>query len=289
MTLVAIASAGFNAQIDPMGAQLFTLRDAAGRDLLWDGDPAVWKGRAPILFPIVGRLNGGAYRHDGKTYELPRHGFARTSLFTLVETAADRARFRLAASEETRAVYPFAFVLEILFALADATLTMTATVRNEGDELMPASFGFHPAFRWPLPYGADRGVHAIRFAQEEPAPVRHLDADGLVLPEEFPTPVTGRTLGLADDLFTRDAIVMDRIASRNLTYGADAGPKLEIGFPGTALLGLWTKPGAGFVCIEPWHGHADPQGFQGDLLDKPGMMLIAPGQSRSCTMTVTLS
>jgi galactose mutarotase-like enzyme len=289
MTLTTIASAGLSAEIDALGAQLSILRDDQGRDLLWDGDPAVWKGRAPILFPIVGNLNGGQYRHAGKTYQLPRHGFARTSLFSVAQAAPDRALLRLAASDETRAVYPFDFMLEILFALADATLTMTATVTNAGVQAMPASFGYHPAFRWPLPYGEDRAAHRIRFAEDEPAPVRYLDAEGLILPQEFPTPIAGRTLVLADELFTRDAIVMDRIASQSLTYGAATGPQLAIGFPDTPQLGLWTKPGAGYVCIEPWQGHADPQGFHGDLTEKPGMMHIAPGQSHRCTMTVTLA
>ena len=77
--LIAIRGEGLSAQINPLGAELFSLIDAEGRDLLWDGDPAVWAGHAPILFPIIGELVGGAYRLDGKTYPLSRHGFARQS------------------------------------------------------------------------------------------------------------------------------------------------------------------------------------------------------------------
>ena len=123
---------------------------------------------------------------------------------------------------------------------------------------MPASFGFHPALRWPLPYGNARAGHAIHF-EEEPAPVRRLDAEGLVRPDSFPTPVIGHDLALRDDLFTDDALIFDALQNRRLRYGAESGPQIEIAFADTPYLGLWTKPGADFICIEPWHGIADSQ------------------------------
>ena len=98
----------------------------------------------------------------------------------------------------------------------------------------------------------------------------------------------GRTLALRDELFTNDALVFDRIASRRLTYGADAGPRLEVAFPDTDLLGVWTKPGAGYICIEPWHGWADPVGYTGDFRDKPGVFTVEPGGERAMTMSIAV-
>jgi len=287
--VIAIRSDGLSAEIDPFGAQLFALRDAEGNDLLWDGDPAVWTGRAPVLFPIVGGLNGGRYRLGGQAFALPRHGFARHRLFEVAETSGDRAVFRLRWDEETLAAYPFRFELDLAFAVAGACLTMTATVRNlDPTAPMSASFGFHPALRWPLPYGQPRAAHVIVFDQEEPAPIRRIDADGLVQPARFPTPVEGRALVLRDDLFTDDALIFDKIASRRLAYGADAGPLIEVAFPDTTLLGVWTKPGADFICIEPWHGWADPAGYEGDFRDKPGVFEVEPGGERAMAMSITL-
>mgnify|MGYP001533999447 CR=1 FL=1 len=34
----------------------FTSIEAGGREYLWQGDPAVWSGQAPICFPICGGL-----------------------------------------------------------------------------------------------------------------------------------------------------------------------------------------------------------------------------------------
>ena len=286
--LISIASEGLGAEIDPQGAQLFALRDAEGRDLLWDGDPAIWNGRAPVLFPIVGSLANGRYRVDGATFDLPRHGFARNSRFEVAESTTSSARFRLRADEKTLAIYPFRFELEIGFALAGATLTVTGAVRNPGDRLLPASLGFHPAFRWPLPYGQARAAYGLQFDRDEPAPIRRLSAQGLVEAATRPTPVAGRELTLRDDLFEADAVIFDALASRSVRYGAPEGPHLRIDFPDTPYLGVWTKPGAPFICVEPWHGIADPEGFQGDFRDKPGVFEVAPGEAREVTFSVSL-
>jgi len=286
---VAIASEGLRAWIDPMGAQLSALRDADGLDLLWDGDPAIWASRAPILFPIVGEVAGGAYRVDGKTYHLPRHGLARRRAFSVVAQTPHAVTFRLSADEASLAVYPFAFELDMIFALSGTTLAMIAEIRNRGAAPMPASFGFHPAFCWPLPYLAERSAHQILFDKAEPAPVRRISPEGLVKAQTYPSPVEGRVLPLSDDLFVDDALILDQLASPGLTYGPPEGRQLKIDFPGAPYLGLWTKPNAPFVCVEPWWGIADPEGFTGELADKPGMMIVPPGGVRSVAMTVTLT
>ncbi len=285
---VAIASAGLSAAISPLGAELVELADAAGSPLLWSGDPAVWRGRAPILFPIVGMLAGGRYRLDGTAHAMPRHGFARHSRFEVVARSPAAATFRLEASAATRAIYPFDFRLDMGFALTGATLRMAASIANLGDRAMPASFGFHPAFRWPLPYGEPRDAHDIRFARAEPEPIRRIDGDGLLTPAPLPTPVAGDRLALRDALFVEDALIFDRLRGRGLSYGAARGPRLAVDFDDLPLLGVWTKPGAGFVCIEPWQGIADPRGFAGDIRDKPGIIAIAPGATRELAMRVTL-
>ena len=287
--LIDIASPGLSAQIHPLGAQLFTLRDSAGRDLLWNGDPAVWKGRAPILFPIIGALAGNEYRLDCQTYTLSRHGFARDRMFTLVEAARNHARLRLDWDAQTLDRYPFRFRLEMRFHLSDATLRMSALVRNlEEEKTLPASFGFHPALRWPLPYGEPRADHVLTFELDEAAPIRRLDAQGLLLPEKFETPVRGQTLELHDALFEKDVVMFDGIASRRVRYGAARGPQIEVGYDGMPQLGVWTKPGAGFLCIEPWHGFADPQGYSGDFREKPGLAHLPPGTAREFAMTISL-
>jgi galactose mutarotase-like enzyme len=287
---VAISSGLLTARIAPLGAELRSLTDGSGAEWMTDGDPAFWTGHAPLLFPIVGSLAGDCYRLGGGTWSLPRHGFARRSVFELAERRADHARFRLSDSAETRAVYPFAFTLDMAFGVVGMTLEMAATVTNPGRETLPFSFGYHPAFAWPLPGGADKGAHTLAFAQDEPQPVRRVSREcGLVLPETEATPVRGRELALNEDLFRADAVIWDHLSSRALTYSAQGGGRLDIAFPDSPSLGLWQVPGARYLCIEPWQGHADPQGFSGDFRDKPGVVALEPGASRLFRMTVTVT
>jgi galactose mutarotase-like enzyme len=284
---ITLRSESLVAQIDPQGAQLSVLRDSHQRELLWNGDPAEWKSRAPILFPIVGTLNGGQYRWQGASYPLPRHGFARERRFAVVRHDEHEALFRLVADAETRRVFPFDFELDVAFTLAGSRLSVQASVHNRGTTAFPASLGFHPGFMWPLREGYSRDAHYLEFETEEPAPVRRLNAAGLLTNELQPTPVVGRRLNLADALFAEDVVIFDRLASRSLVYVAADGPRIAVDFPDATHLGLWTKPAARFICIEPWRGVADPFDFKGEFGEKPGAFQVTPGGWASLTMHIT--
>jgi galactose mutarotase-like enzyme len=285
---VRIENGSLAAEINPLGAELVRLQDEQGRDLMWSGDPSVWNGHAPLLFPIVGALSGGVMRIDGREYALPRHGFARRRPFTLVEQSPGGVTFRLESDAESRLVYPFDFRLDMHFSVDHSTLTCAASLHNPGEAPLPACFGYHPAFLWPLPWDGQRGAHRIVFEHDEPAPTRRIDGDGLVRPEPEPTPVDGDNLTLRDALFADDALIFDQLRSRVVRYGVPDGRQLRVRFPDMPMLGIWTKPGAGYVCIEPWQGLADPAGFDGPFHAKPGVVEVAPGGTRAFTMHIDI-
>lgn len=284
---IRIGSPQLTAEIALRGAELVRLQDEAGRDLLWDGDPAFWSGRAPILFPIVGRLTDDSLTVGGTRYPMRQHGIARTSAFALVDRDEASCRLRLAADAETRRAYPFDFVLDLDYRIEGATLTLAGTVSNPGSVVLPASFGFHPAFRRPLPYGAGAADPVVTFAEEEPEPIASV-AGGLLAEGRKPSPLRGRTLDLGPHLFDEDALVFLAPRSRSVHYGLPGGRGLRVDFAGMPQLGIWSKPGAPFLCIEPWSGYASPVGFDGDLAEKPGMTMVAPGDARRFAMAVTL-
>ena len=287
-SMIEIAGAGLSAVINPYGAELTHLRDPDGRELMTDADPAYWTGHAPILFPAIGVTNGSVIRLDGIEYPMPKHGFARHSTFTAIAQATDSVTLRLTDNDETRANYPFAFALDLSFRIEAATIRLEAAIENRNAVAMPAQFGFHPAFAWPLPYGRPRDQHRIVFDREEPARLREIAPDGLIAAETRASPLDGRTLHLADALFENDALVWDPIESQSVVYGAADGPSLHIAFPDTPRLGVWTKPGAHYVCVEPWHGIADSEGFTGDFRVKPGVFEVAAGETMRISMSVTL-
>ena len=286
--LVEIASGALTAAINPFGAELTHLRDGEGRELMTDADPAFWPKHAPILFPVIGMTNGNVIRLDGAKFPMPKHGFARDLPFEVTRQERGSATFQLVDDDKTRKHYPFEFRLEIDFAIEAATLAIEARIANPGERPMPAQFGFHPALAWPLPYGEPRSAHCITFDVEEPERLLRVAPDGLIAAERRDNPLEGRTLHLRDTLFTDDALVWDPVHSGKVRYGATQGPALEVAFPDTPRLGVWTKPGAHFVCIEPWHGLADPEGFTGDFRDKPGVFTVPPGGEKRIGLSITL-
>lgn len=289
MALVDITSGRLSASINPLGAELWSLTDAKGRELMTDADPAFWTGHAPLLFPVVGRLRGDSYHHDGHEYALPQHGFARRTVFSLIKQDNGSALFRLDANEETRRVYPFDFRLDMAFVVEETSLFMTATVINQGREDMPFSLGFHPGFAWPLPYGGNKEEHMILFDEDEPAPVRRIGQEpGLIAAEPSPSPVVSNVLVPTHEMFARDALIWDDLNSRRLKWGVPGRPGLDIHFPDTPWLGIWQKPGANYLCIEPWAGMADPEGFEGDIWMKPGIMRLPAGAQQAFRLNVRL-
>jgi galactose mutarotase-like enzyme len=285
---ISIESVELQATISSLGAELVSLRDSNGFDYLWNGDPAWWPSHAPILFPIVGEVREGALKVDGKLYPIGRHGFARGSMFEVVRAERTRCSFQLCANDQTRAHYPFEFALNVDYEVVGHQLRLRAEVMNRGEDVMPVSLGFHPAFRWPLVPGVPREAYAISFEKPEDKPIRRL-ASGLLAADAIPSPVHDKKLGLTDALFINDALIFDRLSSRRVIYRASTGPSIEVQFDSMPHLGIWSKPGAGFVCIEPWQGFASPEDFDGELKDKPGMTLAPPGTTKRFEIAVGVS
>ncbi|USI73212.1 aldose 1-epimerase family protein [Sphingomonas morindae] len=287
--LVTLRSADLTVTIAPLGAELQSITDAAGQDWLWDGDARWWTGRAPLLFPTVGMLADGA-RFDGTRYPLGKHGFAREQLFACAEADSASARFTLRDSAESLAHYPFRFELAVTHHLAARTLTTSVEISNRDSRPMPFGFGFHPALRWPLPgTGAQsRFEHIIRFDADEPEPLRAITDQGLIAAAPRVSPVHDNEIHLHDSLFEQDALVWDRPASRGLYFGVAGQPGVRVDFADMPMLGIWTKPGAGYLCIEPWHSHADAEGFAGEFADKPGVITLAPDERRTLAMALTI-
>lgn len=274
-----ITDGNIAATVKAAGAELCSLRDRAGNELMWQAGPA-WRRHAPILFPIVGRLKGDVLRHRGKSYPMTQHGFARDMTFKWSETSKKSCTLILEDSPETRARYPFRFRLEVTHAIEDDHLSIEHRITNTGDELLPASIGAHPAFNWPLQEGLKQEDYSIVFSDAEPAPIRRLDG-GLLLPHPQPTPIEGTTLALSKSLFQADAMILDRVASTSVRYAAPGSSGIEVSWEGFSQLGIWSKPDdAAFVCIEPWQGYASPVDFDGEFADKPGVMHLAVGETR---------
>ena len=272
------------ATIKADGAEPCSLKTAGGLELLWQAGPA-WPRHAPWLFPIIGRLKNDELRHKGQSYHLTQHGFARDLRFQWLERTAAGCALVLTDSAATRSRYPFAFRLTIRYRICSNRLELTGEITNTGEEVLPASFGAHPAFNWPIGPGTSKQDHFVIFTETELAPVRRLSG-GLLRAEAEPSPIQGTMLTLSERLFDDDAIIFDALKSTAIGY-IGSGPGFDITWAGFRQLGIWSKPGgAPFVCIEPWRGFASPVGFDGEFSDKPGLMHIAPGATEQLVFSI---
>ncbi|MBW6424352.1 aldose 1-epimerase family protein [Rhizobium sp. XQZ8] len=286
METVELRNERMTARIAAFGAELRTLA-LDGADFLWRPDAGIWDGTCPVLFPVIGRVNDDVVRIGGTAYSMPMHGFALTSLFSVVEQTVEHCTLELRASPETRQDYPYDFTLRMSYRLSDSALQITAEIRNDGQITLPASLGLHPGFRWPLVPGVPKGRHLLTF--DEAAPIHYTrPIDRLIGPDRFELLLEGKSVRLAEALFEKGGLALLSLKSRSLRFHTEDGnAAVRVDFPEMDGIILWSRPGGDFLCIEPLLGHADPIGFAGDMLEKPGMAHIAPGETLKLSVTIT--
>lgn len=281
------------AEISTLGAELQSLR-RNGTEYLWQGNPAFWGGRSPLLFPNTGRVWDNHYRHNDKTYQIDIHGFARKMEFTIVEQTADKAVFGLHSTDETLLQYPFPFMLFVTYQLTGKGLEVTWFVRNEGTEEMFFQIGAHPAFNLPDFDPADSVRGYFSFGTTKPMnyliPLEKGCVDPsqpheLQLDQERMLPITAKT-------FDIDTYVIDSADITSCTLlTPERVPWLTVNFH-MPILALWAPtvqhPDCPFVCIEPWCGACDTVGYDGVLADRRVINRLAPATHFLNTYSITL-
>ena len=250
------------------GAELVSLKKG-DIEYLWQADPAVWNRSAPNLFPFVGKLNGGVYRYEEKTYPMTPHGFARDVPFALSKRTDTYLQFTLSDTDETRKVYPFSFLFEITYTITGSTLTQTWRVTNTGKRAMYFSLGAHPGFVCP-PQGGKFTDCSIRFLLDkkiEKITARTINAAGLVQEKTDSLSLSDGEVRITADMFSHDALIFENSGIRAVTL-LDKSKKefVRVDFD-TDIFGLWSpqEKRAPFLCIEPWYGRCDRAGFSGEL------------------------
>ena len=277
-----IRSESFRLRARSLGAELTSFCDLRGGEYeyIWQRSP-VWNGQSPLLFPVVGRLKGGCYRLNGREYHLSKHGFARRSEFALESQSGTEITFLLTDSAQTLEVYPFPFELRAHYALTASGFVMELRVRNTGVETMRFSLGAHPGFQCEM---GDR----IVMDAEETAGAFLLGESGLRGSEQIPVFDHSRQIVLAPDTFARDALIFDGLKSRGATLVRRNGRNVHVDFGGAPCLGLWAKPGAEYVCIEPWYGVDDRWDADGDFTRKERIQSLEPGAEFAFPVAVTV-
>ena len=269
MSIITLSNNVISAQINTLGAELCSLKNTENIDFIWEGDPAYWGKHSPVLFPIVGTLKNNTYTHNNEEYILTRHGFARDIEFKLVDKTKSTATFSIQSNSATLANYPFQFELQIQYTLVHATLEIAYTVINKDTTAIPFSIGAHPAFALP----GNFENYSLEFEKEEPLEYTLLEND-LVSIQTETIATNSNSVNLTYKLFERDALIFKKMQSNSLTIHDKEKPLLKVHFENFPNLGIWTKVGAPFICIEPWFGYSDTTESNGNLFEKEGIVIL---------------
>lgn len=274
---IDISADGTSARIATRGAEPVAWSvDGAG--LLWDADPTWWPKSAPVLFPLVGQTVAGSIKVDEVRYPMPVHGFAPTSTYAIEEKEADHVRMSLTDDAATRAAYPFAFALTADYRVAPGRFSAVFAVSNTGAVAMPYAIGFHPGFNWPFA-GGDKFGHAIVFENAEDPHVPEVASTGMFKASRRYVPMAGQRLQLTEGLLAGTPLCFSDARSRSLRFENGVGGAIVVDVEDFPHFAIWTKAGAPYLSIEEWTSHADPEGFDGELFDKPFMRFLPAGQT----------
>lgn len=268
-------------EIAEMGAEVTRIYDKErDTEVLWNGDAKYWKRHSPILFPNVGKTWNQTMRIRGVQYPTSQHGFARDMEFTCVEAAPDRVTLQLQATEETKKRYPYEFVLTVSYRLCGKELEIAWNVKNCDRERMYFTIGAHPAFMF-AEADEEKKDYCLKFPGKEHLEYRKIDlATGTGIPNPtYPMELADGYHPLNEEMFEIDTFVFDdgQIEEAWLCR-RDGTPYVGVRCSGFANFGIWSPPGAPFVCLEPWCGRCDDRGFAGEISEKPGITGLDSGE-----------
>lgn len=279
-------------KIKPKGAELCAI-DAIknNTEFLWNASADIWGSHAPNLFPIIGSMKADSYLYNGKTYPMTKHGFARKSDdFIITKSSDTELVFQLNSNEVFYKMYPFLFQFEISYTLTDNILNINYTVKNTDKKTLYFSVGGHPAFNCPLYNDETYTDYNLEFEKPETSQSYLLNmTSGLVTDQKVSVFTEGYKIQLHKSLFNNDALIFKDLKSRKVTLKhKKKGAVLSVVFKEFPFLGIWAKPNAPYVCIEPWIGIADSETTNQQIEAKEGIVALNAGKIFNASYSIEI-
>lgn len=265
--------------VEDLGAQMRSIKDAEGKEYLWQGDEKYWNGSAPNLFPYIARLTEGKYTLRGKTYEMPKHGFLRNSVLKLKEKTQTKMVFSLTDSEETYKMYPYHFEIKVKYELFENEFKVSYCVSNKEKKVMYFGVGGHPGFQVPIEQDLSFEDYFIEFAKGTDMKRVGMSEDCFVTGDEEAFPLEeNQRLSLRHNLFDNDAIILKDAPSRVALASEKGSARIEMETSHLGYLGIWHKPAsdASYVCIEPWSSLPSRKDVVEDLEKQDNLVSLKP-------------
>ena len=281
----------FEIGITEIGGELCSFKSKkTAKEYIWQAEPEIWGSHAPVLFPIVGGLKNNTFFHNDKEYSLPRHGFIRRNeSLKVIEQSTNSIIIQLLSNPKTLESYPFHFDFQIQFSLKGNKLNIAHKVINKGNDIMPFSLGAHPAFNCPLNESESYNDYYIEFQQEEDLNTWELNQEGLISHEGKKILHNSKVIKLHAGLFKNDALIFKSLKSKEIKLASrKSSQEIIVQFHDFKSLGLWAKPQASFVCIEPWLGYADSENTTQILSEKEGIILLKPQEEFNASYSIEI-
>lgn len=277
--MVTLKNSMLEVKINPYGAEVQSVRDNAGHEYMWCGDPKIWGRTAPVVFPVCGSLKDGTFFYKDKSYSLEKHGFARFLDYAVEKSEPDKAIFKATGLEKYKESYPFDYDFYIMYALSENKLSVTYRVVNRSEEPMYFSVGSHEG------YACAGGIENYDIVFEKEECLKTLLLDGSLLSgESEPVAENVKTLPLRYEYFEKDSLIFEGIKSRSLSL-VDRRDKrsIKVNFPETDSLVIWTIPQNEYICIEPWNGLPDSIEASGKIEEKHAIIELSGKDERNIT------
>lgn len=290
-TMQTINNKNFQVSVKDIGAELCSFKSLnSNKEYIWKADPEVWAAHAPNLFPVIGCLKEDGFLYQGEEYKCPKHGFVRkNNNVVLIEKTANSLVFGLKYSEESHKIYPFKFEFIIQYMLENNRLIVQHTIINHGDDTMLFSLGGHPGFTCPLNADEKYADYYLEFEKPETAQTWHVLENGLIDLETTPVLDSPTIIKLQPHIFDDDALVFKNLNSSKVSLKSKkSGQVLSVEFEDFPYLGIWAKPEADYVCIEPWIGIADSIDSDRNFENKEGLHRLSSRKSFVATYSILI-
>jgi len=275
--MYTIKNKKFQVSVKKTGAELCSFKSLSKKiEYVWIAEPEVWSSHAPNLFPIIGCLKEDAFLYQGKEYTCPKHGFIRNNdNILLLNETENSLTFGLKYDKDTLKIYPFQYEFQIKYTLESNKLTVKHTIINHGNDVMLFSLGGHPGFNCPISDNELYTDYYLEFEKSETAPSWYVLENGLIGKETRSVFDKPNRINLHSKIFDKDALVFKNLNSSKVTLKSKKyGKVLSVEFKDFPYLGVWAKPNANFVCIEPWLGIADSIDSNRNFEDKEGVISL---------------
>ena len=279
-------------QIKKLGAEVVSFKKKESDcEYMWNGDEKYWSDHAPVLFPIVCAANNGEIKVDGQIHKIGNHGFARKSEFELIEESDTKAVYRLSYDENTLAMYPFKFNLYVCYTLEGNKLKINYKVENVDNKEIYFQIGTHPGFNCPLDKNNKFEDYYLQFECNETLERLFMNGANVLISGKSKVILENNNiLPLTRELFEDGALVFRNINSKQVVLRSKTTDKsVTLSYENLSYMGLWQAKDANFVCIEPWHGIADEDNFNGEFKEKEMIIKLKEGTNFECNYTIEIN